>query len=107
MSWLSLVRGKRAAEAVTSPPSPEPVPVVAPPEAAPPTVEPKPVTVEHLPPGQRRVRMGLDEVLARRGYSGALGGFRQKLGGGDGDPRPDLARRAGYGGDVLIPRLDD
>ncbi len=63
---------------------------------------------EPLPSSQRRVvRMSLDEVLAERGVAGYLAGFRQRLSDdADSDHRPELARRAGYLGDVVFPRLD-
>jgi len=63
---------------------------------------------EALPPGQRRVvRITLDEVLAARGVTGYLAGFRQRLSDdAERDGRPELARRAGYLGDVVFPAPD-
>lgn len=60
------------------------------------------------PPGQHRaVRMSMDDVLAARGVTGYLAGFRQRLSDdADRDPRPELAGRAGYLGDVVFPELD-
>lgn len=64
---------------------------------------------EPLPPGQRRVHIPEDDVLTARGAAGYVAGFRQKLADpADRDPRPELARQAGYLGDVMfLPREID
>ncbi|MEZ0053248.1 hypothetical protein ABIA30_004275 [Mycobacterium sp. MAA66] len=105
MSGLRDQLRRALAEPVQPPVEPvqPPVPVAVQPVLPP--VEPEP-----LPPGQRRVRVTLAEVLAARDVTGVghVGGFARKLTeSSDVDPRPSLARRAGFDGDVMFPRLDD